>query len=169
MKVAITDANIFIDLINIKLIVPFFELKLEIHTSLDVLGELHDHQSAILSAFQSAKKLTVHNLSADQIDAMHVFIPSKRLSDADKTVIFIAREENAMLLSSDGPARKFAKDKNIETHGLVWLFDELVKNNIINQKHACHKINELLTSNTRYKDDQRMLEEFNYRLQQWKE
>ena len=168
MKVAITDANIFIDIINLKFITQFFELKIDIHTTLDVLDELHDHQSAILLAFKSNKKLTVHNLSPEQLDAMQVFIPSKRLSDADKTVIYIAHEEKAMLLSSDGPARKFAQEKNIETHGLVWLFDELVGNNIINHTMACNKINELLATNRRYKEDQRMLEEFEKRLQQWK-
>lgn len=167
MKVAVTDANIFIDLINLKLVAPFFELSITVHTTANVLAELHDHQSAIFLAYHSAKKLTIHHLEIKELEEMQTLAPSRRLSDADKTVIYIAHKEKAMLLSSDGPVRKFAKEKNIETHGLVWLFDELVTNNRITRKIACIKINELLETNRRYKEDQRMLEEFERRVKQW--
>lgn len=167
MKVAVTDANIFIDLINLKLIQSFFEFDFEAHTSLDVLEELYDHQKEVLLAYQGAKKLTVHNLSPEDIDEMHAFTKSNKLSDADKSVIYLAHKEKAMLLSSDGPARKIAKEKNIETHGLVWLFDEFVQHKIISPKVACTKINELLETNRRYKEDKRMIEEFEKRLTKW--
>ncbi len=168
MKVAVTDANIFIDLINLKLIHTLFEFNFEAHTSLDVLEELHDHQKEILLAYKNANKLIIHVLSFDEIEEMHLFVTSNRLSDADKSVIYIANKEKAMLLSSDGPARKVANEKNIETHGLVWLFDQFVENNLLSKKIACTKIAELLESNRRYKEDQRMFEEFNKRLELWK-
>jgi len=167
MKVAVTDANIFIDLINLKLIQSFFEFDFEAHTSLDVLEELHDHQKEVLLAYKSTKKLTVHILSPEDLDAMQTFTTSNKLSDADKSVIFVAHKEKAMLLSSDGPARKIAKEKNLETHGLVWLFDEFVQHKIISPKVACTKISELLTTNRRYKEDKRMYEEFEKRLSKW--
>ncbi len=168
MKVAVTDANIFIDLINLNIISHFFELGIELHTSAEVIDELHDHQAAVLMAFNAVQKLKIHTLSADDLEKMYEFANTKKMSDADKTVIYIAHKEKAMVLSSDGPARNFAKQKNIEVHGLVWLFDELVHKERISKKVACTKINELLATNRRYKEDIRMNEEFNKRLHNWK-
>lgn len=169
MKVAVTDANIFIDLINLKLISHLFELEFEVHTSLEVLDELFDHQQEILSAYKSAKKLTVHILSETELEEMHEFANINKLSDADKTVIYLAKKLKAMLLSSDGPARKFAKQKKLDTHGLIWLFDQLVETKTISTKIAILKAKELLATNRRYREDERMVEEFNKRIDNWSE
>jgi hypothetical protein len=52
MKLAVTDACIFIDLIELQLTAHFFKLQIEIHTSLDVFNELFDNQKEILKAYQ---------------------------------------------------------------------------------------------------------------------
>ena len=41
VKIAVTDANIFIDLYNLGLINDFFNLEFEIHTTASVLMELY--------------------------------------------------------------------------------------------------------------------------------
>ena len=41
MKLAITDACIFIDICDLEITQPFFALDLEIHTSVDVFNELY--------------------------------------------------------------------------------------------------------------------------------
>lgn len=169
MKVAVTDANIFIDLINLKLISNFFDLKIAIHTSLEVLGELYSHQQEVLLAYKNTSKLTIHNLNDIEFGEMLDYINAKQLSDADKTVIYIAYKIQAIVLSSDGPARKIAKQKKLETHGLIWLFDEFVKTNHLSKPIACSKIKELLSTNRRYREDKRMNEEFEKRLKDWDE
>jgi hypothetical protein len=68
MKVAVTDANIFIDLINLKLVSHFFDLDIEIHSSLEVLDELYPQQQEILIAYKKAKRLTIHVLDADELE-----------------------------------------------------------------------------------------------------
>ena len=40
MKIAVTDACIFIDLIELDLVQPFFQLRVELHTTIDVINEL---------------------------------------------------------------------------------------------------------------------------------
>lgn len=167
MKVAVTDANIFIDLINLQLLSHFFNLGLQVHTTLQVIDELHDHQAEKLMTYHITGHLKVHELTAEEIESMYRFLDTKKLSDPDKTVLFIARKEKAMVLSSDGPARNIAKQKGIEVHGLVWLFDQLVDNNHISKDAACLSINTLLASNKRYREDTRMNEELNQRLQDW--
>ncbi len=169
MKIAVTDANIFIDIINIGLARQFFALPPEFHTTLEVFAELHDHQSEILAAYQYVGKLKVHNFEPGELEEMHIFTPSKRLSDTDKTVLYLAHKQQAMLLSSDGVIRKFAKEKHIETHGLIWIFDELMKHKLVTRKLACTKINSLLESNRRYKEDARLVNECLNRLKLWSE
>jgi hypothetical protein len=167
MKIAVTDANIFIDLINIKLISHFFELKIEAHTTIDVLEELFPHQKEILLAYKSNQKLSVHILTGEELEEMQKFVNSNKLSDADKTVIYLANKIKAIVLSSDGPARKIAKQKKIETHGLIWLFDEFVNSDSLSPQNACSKIKELLNSNKRYREDIKLNEEFDKRLKEW--
>ena len=40
MKIAVTDACIFTDLIELDLVSPFFQLHVELHTTIDVVNEL---------------------------------------------------------------------------------------------------------------------------------
>lgn len=67
MQIAVTDACIFIDLLDLKLADPFFKLDLEIHTTYEVWNELGEDQQEILNAYRSVERLTVHILepSAD--------------------------------------------------------------------------------------------------------
>ena len=44
MKIAVTDACIFIDLCEVELTAPFFALHMEVHTSLDVFNEIYPEQ-----------------------------------------------------------------------------------------------------------------------------
>ena|ERR1700758_135984 len=98
---------------------------------------------------------------------MHEYVNIKQLSDVEKTVIYIAYKLDAMVLSSDGLACKFANQKKLNAHGLIWLFDELVKNEIISHPLACAKINELLLANRRYREDIKICKEFGIRLKAW--
>lgn len=65
VKIAVTDANIFIDLYNLGLINDFFNLEFEIHTTASVLMELYKEQQEILRAYQSVGKLEIHNLKGE--------------------------------------------------------------------------------------------------------
>jgi hypothetical protein len=42
MKIAITDANIFIDLMYIELLDELFDIELELHTTINVVDELNE-------------------------------------------------------------------------------------------------------------------------------
>lgn len=53
IKIAVTDACIFIDLYDLGLVTSFFNLELEIHTTSAVYFELYDEQQQVLKAYQS--------------------------------------------------------------------------------------------------------------------
>jgi predicted nucleic acid-binding protein len=168
MKIAVTDACIFIDLIELKLTSEFFALTIEIHTSLDVINELYPDQKEILKAYQSVGKLYVHNLSSEEKIKIHNGIISKALSDNDKTVIYLADKLNAIILSSDKAVRNFAKSKAIEYHGMLWIFDMLVELNLINSSKAIANIEFLFSRNIIYQNNTELISEKEKRINNWK-
>jgi hypothetical protein len=168
MRIAITDACIFIDLHNLKLTNLLFSLKMDIHTSLDVYNELYPHQQDILSAFHSIGKLTIHNLSAEDRMNMQRQNYPKSLSENDKTVLFIAQKTDAIVLSSDKAVRACAKKKSIEYHGMLWIFDRLVECSSLSPLDAASKLETLIQTNIVYQNNTELVREMDLRLKKWK-
>lgn len=171
-RIAVTDACIFIDLIELKLIAPFFQLgntalKLEIHTTLEVLDELYPVQQEILKAYEAVSKLTVHTISAEGLEEIQSFNFPKALSQQDKSVIYMASQLNAMVLSSDKPVRNFAKRNAIEVHGMFWIFDKLVEYELLAEKEAITKLNQLISSNLIYQNNVKLWKEASKRIEAW--
>jgi len=168
MRIAITDACIFIDLYNLKLTNLLFSLDLDIHTSLDVYNELHLYQQDILAAFHSVGKLTIHNILAeDRIYIQRQNYP-KSLSESDKTVLFLAEKIDAMVLSSDKVVRSCAKKKSIEYHGMLWVFDRLVESASLLPIDAASKLEILIRTNIVYQNNAELVREMGIRLKKWK-
>lgn len=167
MKLAITDACIFIDLHLLDLVVPFFELDIEVHTSLDVFNELNGEQRELLSAYQSVGRLTVHILQQADREAMHGFAFPRSLSEMDCTVLYLAARLDAMVLSSDKVVRNFAKKKCIDYHGMLWVFDELVRQERVAAATAADKLKQLMVSNHIYQNNVVLIKEMAKRFSDW--
>lgn len=72
LTIAITDACIFIDLFDLDLISSFFNLELEIHTSIGVFYEINEQQQQeVLKKYQADGKLIIHNLQEDDFIKIH--------------------------------------------------------------------------------------------------
>lgn len=167
MKIAITDACIFIDLIDLRFMSEFFGLPLEIHTSLDVYNELFPNQQDLLKAYQSTGKLIIHNLSHDdRIKILQEVFP-RSLSENDKSVLFLAAKHDAMIISSDKAVRNFANTMAIEYHGMLWIFDELINANLISKEDAILKVNSLISTNPFYKNNMKLVAEIKKRIEKW--
>lgn len=124
MRIVVTDACIFIDIIDLQLTEAFFGLELEIHTTKDVFNELYQSQQQIRQAYQRSRTLMIHILSPqEQSKLLEENFPAS-LSPEDCSVIYIARKLDAIVLSSDKPVRNHAKKLTIEYHGMIWVFDQ---------------------------------------------
>jgi predicted nucleic acid-binding protein len=168
MKVAITDACIFIDLIDLRLTSQFFGLQVEIHTSLDVYNELYLEQQELLKAYQSIGKLIIHNITeGERIQIQNEKFP-RSLSEIDKSVIFLAEKHNAMILSSDKAVRNFARDRAIEFHGMLWIFDRLIEFNLIKKPEAINKIQNMIANNVIYRNNMELVSEITKRIEKWR-
>ncbi|HMI64938.1 MAG TPA: hypothetical protein VK517_02815 [Cyclobacteriaceae bacterium] len=168
MKIVVTDACIFIDVIELQLTPKFFGLELEIHTTQDVFDELFQEQQQILEAYQENNKLTVHILTPEEkIELLSEAFP-KALSPEDRSVVFIAKKLDAVLLSSDKPVRKLAKKLSIEYHGMIWIFDQLVHHGLLSKEEGVAKITKMVATNLIYKNNQDMLIEVEKRVKEWR-
>ena len=168
MKIAITDACVFIDLHDIELTTNFFSLHLEIHTSLDVMHELYESHRSLLTRYLDSGKLIVHNLTDQDRNQILTENYPKSLSQMDKTVLHLALKMNAIVLSSDRVVRNFAKSKNLQFHGILWVFERLVDEQIIPSETACAKLIQLISSNVFYQNNPHLMKEVKSMLERWK-
>lgn len=167
LKVAVTDACIFIDLFDLDLVNAFFQLEIDIHTTTSVYFELFVEQQQVLITYQSIAKLLIHNLKEDDYLQIQSEPYPKSLSQTDKSVLHIAKRLNACVLSSDKTVRNFAKNKGIEYHGMIWVFDMLVESAILTNFDAAIKLQQLVTTNFIYQNNKPLVEEIRKRLMLW--
>jgi rRNA-processing protein FCF1 len=168
IKIAVTDACIFIDLYDLGLVALFFNLEIEIHTTSAVYFELYLEQQQVLKAYQSVDKLIVHNLQEKDFIEIYSEEYPKSLSETDKSVLHIANKLNACVLSSDKALRNCAKNKDIEYHGMIWIFDKLVETSVLTPKEAASKLKQLVATNFVFQNNQQLVAEIEKRLKIWK-
>jgi len=167
MRLAVTDACIFIDLIVLDLVEPFFGMPVEIHTTFDVFDELYPEQQQQLSVYKLAGQLTIHNLIQEDKEKIQEIVFPRALSYNDKTVIYLADKLNALLLSSDKAVRNYSKANTIEYHGMLWIFDKLLESSQITYQLAIQKIKELTAENIVYQNNMELTSEIGKRILCW--
>lgn len=129
MKLFITDANVFFDLMNIEALPEFFGLDFEICTTDFVVDEiLRLEQAEQIQNCIRSKQLTVFNFSADEIDEV-VNLKTKRTLRriADKSVLWKALQLKCKLLTGDKSLRSEAEENGLEVHGSIWVVMEIIE------------------------------------------
>ncbi len=151
MRVAVSDACIFIDLIELDLISDFFRLDLELHTTIEVMNELFSEQMQVLEAYQHVGKLIVHNLEEQDFLKIDTLALPKGLSPEDKSVLYIATSlKDGIVISSDNLLRKHAERLSLDCHGLLWVMDQMVMQGVCSKSSASGLLKRLLTLNKMY-------------------
>ena len=92
----------------------------------------------------------------------------KSLSETDKSVLHIANKLNACVLSSDKVLRNCAKNKDIEYHGMIWIFDRLVEASLLTPNEAANKLKQIVATNFVFRNNQPLVAEIEKRLKIWK-
>lgn len=144
MKIIVNDANILIDLVELKILPYFFKLEFEFRTSQFILDELFEEQQEALIPYVETGKLTLDDFSEIDLAVIASIQASKpKLSEQDCSAFYQAKRESATLITSDNLLRKFAKNQNIEVHGHLWVFDKLYNQQVITGARAVEKLNHL--------------------------
>ncbi len=169
MKVAVTDACIFIDLLDSEACSAFFQLQHEIVTTRQVWMELEPDQRKILETWIESNQLSIISGIDNVIAIRDKNNLSKGLSIADLSVWALTDREDGILLTSDGMLRKMAKNHEIETHGLLWVFDQIVEQGLLPVKEATAKLQVVFNQNTHYKSDQKLFKAYESLLTKWQD
>lgn len=164
MKVAITDANIFIDLIRLGLLGCLFNVGLEIHTTREVYDQLNPAQKGVAGGFVQAGVLIVYNLSFQEWQEISQLDCPAGLEMADRTVFFYSQKIAALVLSGDKKLRTFCITQKLDVRGILWLLDKFVEQGLITKAVAIEKLTLLLSFNDRLPVD-----ECQERLKLWSE
>ena len=162
-RLAVTDANIFIDLIILGLVEHLFELDIAIHTTREVFDQMTLAQKKVLSSHAERGVLFIYSFSSDELGELSELDFPAGLEPADRTVFFYAVRLNCLVISGDNKLRKFCERKGLEVHGLIWVFDQLVGLELISKNIAIEKLNRLISYN-----DRLPMDEIVRRIRKWK-
>lgn len=152
MKILVNDTNIFIDLHSVGLLEEMYRLPYEIHTVDFVVAEIADaDQRRIFDELVDRGEIYVDGFTADEVIEIveeHSSV-SGNLSIPDCSVCYFARKHNVPMLTGDRRLRRYAEEQSIEVHGILFIFDELVRHDIISTSMAADRLEELFAINAR--------------------
>lgn len=151
-KIYVSDANIFIDMHRVGMIDCIFTLPCTIHTTDFVFRELLDDALRTkLFDYEKAGKLYIKRFSADEIQDLSLFRVEERarLSFPDMSIWYYAYKENGMIITGDKALRRKAEKDDIEVHGILYLWDLLVVNGIVDSFSASRRLMHLCSFNKR--------------------
>lgn len=152
MDIVVNDTNIFIDLYSIDLLDTIFNLPFKFHTTDFVISEItNNKQKQQIHKYIDSKCLTVKSFLPDEIAEIISFYSKQtnNMSITDCSVCIYAKNNNYRLLTGDRNTRITAQNKGIVVNGILFLFKELVNNNIITKQVAIQKLECLKKNNKR--------------------
>jgi hypothetical protein len=146
MRIAVTDASIFIDLYELGGLGWLKTLGFEVHTTDLVLNELSGVQLAVVELVVDViQKITFEDMAILQNPDL-----PKGLSTTDHSLIWYHErlgERVVILFSSDNLIRKWASKRSIEVHGIFWIFDQMVSASYLHHHEACTLLEKLMLVN----------------------
>lgn len=151
MKVVINDANILIDLVKLQLLEKFIELEFELYTTDFILAELNELQRIPVEKLSQEGELTIITTTSEE-DYESIFslqANNSGVSFEDCSVWHYSNVLSGTLLTGDGKLRKQAKKHGLEVRGILYIFDQLLHQEIITFERALIELKKLLQFNNR--------------------
>lgn len=169
MDIVVKDANIIIDLLNIGLSQYCSLMKVEFHITQHVFREIRDdtqRQQMIRMILNG--ELKVDEFSGEEYENFLEMVGSfdgvNNLSDADCSVIILAKRYNCRLLTSDRKLKRQAEDQGLRVNGLLWITDTMVENGILTGAEMIPYLKRYRETNPRAPQN-----EINKRIEKYKE
>jgi predicted nucleic acid-binding protein len=148
----LSDANIFIDLERVGLLVEFSKLDIEISTSDFVFNELNQKQQLLVESL----KIDIHTLDSEELMTFftqYQALGQVKISSQDYSIYYFAKKYNAYLLSNDKALRKFSNKNNIEVKGIFYILDLIIEQSSLSHTDLYTAIEKLLNNSWLPKDE----------------
>lgn len=155
----ITDTNVWIDLRVGNLLDNVFELDARWLIP-DLVGhELGTKRKELLVEWG----LEVRSLTGDEVEAViRLNETYSAPSRTDMATLVVARAEDGILVTGDGPLRDAAAEEDIEVHGTLWVVDALVDTGTVEPPEAARALQLMMGADRRLPED-----EVNERITKW--
>lgn len=151
MRVVINDANIFIDLVHLEMLPVFSKLNFDMYTTDFILEELNSAQRVLVNKLIESEELVVieTNEFEDYSGISNLLEHTNGLSFEDCSVWYYSKKMNGTLLTGDAKLRKQAEKDEVEVRGIIFIFDEIVEQNLLIPEEAALKLTQLKQLNAR--------------------
>lgn len=171
MKIAVKDANVFIDLESMGILDLWFQLGHDTITSSYVVVELEDGNHLNALACIRAGQVREEEISPEEMvgdfDSLWSELEDSGLSITDVSVLYLALRDDAMVISGDKRLRAEAGLRAVEVHGTLWILDCLVTAGILAAPIAADRL-DALTSLTGRERRYLPLGECSERIRRWR-
>lgn len=152
--IIVKDANILIDLFHTGLYGKIASMKLRFHTTQYVATEIiRTDQRCLLESMKASGDLIVDEFEDDDLLELLLFFMDNNgrnnLSEADCSVIFLARRLNCRLLTTDQKLKRVALEQGIEVNGFLWLTDRMVETGVATEAEMLKALELYLKENPR--------------------
>lgn len=169
MEIIVKDANILIDLFHTGLYVKIASMKLRFHTTEYVAAEIiRTEQRFWLESMKASGDIIIDEFQGDDLSELLLFFMDNNgknnLSEADCSVIFLARRLNCRLLTTDQKLKHVAESHGIEVNGFLWLTDKMVETGVATAEEMLKAMGLYLKNNPRAPKD-----EVDKRIENYKE
>jgi rRNA-processing protein FCF1 len=139
----VSDANIFIDLEKIGLLIEFSKLDIKISTSDFVFNELNDKQQMIVKKLD----IVIYTLKPKELItffAEYQTLGQVKISSQDYSIYYFANKYKAYLLSNDKALRKFSNNHNVNVKGIFYILDLIIEQSQLKKNDLAKSIALLL-------------------------
>lgn len=138
--IVIQDACILFDLMDLGLIVPFFNLELTVMTTPQVIVEIvDDDQSSVTKEYIDSGKLRVDG-NGELTEIQEILSKNSGLSFADGSVLELAIRVDGAVLSSDLKLRNATTRSGLTVRGVLWVVEELHTSKLLSTNEALDKL-----------------------------
>ena len=145
-RVAITDANIWIDLHLGGVTAEAFKLNLVFKTP-DLVA--HEMLSPSVASLQRLGLHVVELPGVHVLEIIHMARKYHRPSRPDLSALALARSERAILLTGDKALRSAGDEEGLEVRGVLWLLDRMVDSQVLTGSKAIAALQLMLKSGRR--------------------
>jgi hypothetical protein len=148
----VSDANIFIDLEKIGLLIEFSKLNIEISTSDFVFDELNQRQQQLVTSLQ----IYIYTLDTDELVGFftaYQALGQVKILPQDYSIYYIAKKYDAHLLSNDKALRKFSNKNSVSVKGIFYILDLIIEQSELERDDLYTSIQMLLENSWLPKDE----------------
>jgi len=148
----VSDANIFIDLERIGLLIEFSKLDIEISTSDFIFNELNQKQQILLRSLN----IDIYTLDPNELIIFFTeyrALGQVKISPQDYSIYYFAKKYEAYLLSNDKALRNFSNANSIDVKGIFYILDLIIEQSDLSNNDLEKSITLLLNNSWLPKDE----------------